>query len=461
MTDSRQLLEEYARNGSEEAFRELVTRHLALVYSTAIRLVGGDVHLAEDVAQTVFVDLARKARTLPGDVMLGGWLHRDTCFVAAKTMRSQRRRQFREREAMEMNTLQDDPGASLRQVAPILDEAIDQLGREDRTAILLRFFEQRDFSSVGEALGSNEDAARMRVNRALEKLHSLLIHRGVALSAVALGTVLTAKAVTAAPAGLAVTVSSVALAGAAAGAGTTVTLLHLMAKTKLQLGVAALVVAGATTALVVQHQSQTRLQEENDSFRQQVARLKSDSEIVSNLAVQAKQPAALQGNPSDELLRLRGEVAAYRRQIDDLDKLRQENQKLRAQVAAQSGSSGFTNQVPLEDQYILQQTHAVEAMNTLLTAVKSYVTNHAGQYPDGFDQLTSSGDLATTNLAGNLKLDDFELTKDGWTDPNGGKTILNLRVPMPRAGRQSVMVLGGISDDGVIHTSVLNVGGSE
>ena len=92
MTDSRQLLADYARNGSEEAFRELVTRYLSLVYSTAIRLVGGDAHLAEDVAQTVFVDLARKARTLPGDVMLGGWLHRNTCFVAAKTMRGERRR---------------------------------------------------------------------------------------------------------------------------------------------------------------------------------------------------------------------------------------------------------------------------------------------------------------------------------------------------------------------------------
>jgi hypothetical protein len=118
-----------------------------------------------------------------------------------------------------MNTLQNDSGANLRQVAPMLDEAITQLGSENRTAILLRFFEHRDFRSVGEALGSNEDAARMRVNRALEKLHSLLKHRGVTLSVAALGTMLTAGAVTAAPAGLAVTVSSVALTGAAAGTG--------------------------------------------------------------------------------------------------------------------------------------------------------------------------------------------------------------------------------------------------
>jgi hypothetical protein len=118
MTDSQQLLADYVRNGSEEAFREPVTCYLGLVNSTAIRLVGGDRHLAEDVAQTVFVDLARKARTLPGDVTLGGWLHRDTCFVASKILRSERRRQSRERHALEMNSFQPPSESDLMQVGP-------------------------------------------------------------------------------------------------------------------------------------------------------------------------------------------------------------------------------------------------------------------------------------------------------------------------------------------------------
>src|SRR6185369_10847275 len=116
---------------------------------------------------------AQKARTLSSKVMLGGWLHQHTYYVATRAVRSERRRQTREREALEMNTLMDDSGAQWRQLAPVLDEAITQLGNEDRTAILLRFFEQRDFRSVGEALGSNEEAARKRVNRALEKLQTL------------------------------------------------------------------------------------------------------------------------------------------------------------------------------------------------------------------------------------------------------------------------------------------------
>src|SRR5260221_14261403 len=106
MTENQKLLAEYVATGSDAAFRQVLTRYLALVYSTAFRLVNGDAHLAEDVAQTVFVDLARTAQKLPQDVMLGGWLHRHTCFVAATVLRGERRRQSRERQAIEMNALQ-------------------------------------------------------------------------------------------------------------------------------------------------------------------------------------------------------------------------------------------------------------------------------------------------------------------------------------------------------------------
>src|ERR1051326_1281607 len=135
--------------------------------------------------------------------MLGGWLHRHTCYVAAKTMRTERRRQSRERQAVAMNSLNDHSEANLAQLTPFLDDAINRLGARDRTAIMLRFFEQRDLRSVGEALGSNEDAAQKRVARALEKLRALLKKRGVALSVAALGTALSTDAVTAAPAGFA------------------------------------------------------------------------------------------------------------------------------------------------------------------------------------------------------------------------------------------------------------------
>src|ERR1035441_8056708 len=249
MTDSQQLLAEYARNGSDAAFGELVTRYVDLVYSTALRLVEGDTHRAEDVAQTVFVDLARVARTLPKDVSLGGWLHRDTCFVAGHAMRGERRRQSRERQAVEMNALQDNSEADFSRVAPVLDEAINELGEADRTAILLRFFEQQDFRSVGRALGSNEDAARMRVRRALEKLESLLKRRGVTASSVTLAVVLGANAMQAAPVGLAATIATAAaLAVTTIATTATATAVKTIAMTTLQKAIitAALVAAVGT-----------------------------------------------------------------------------------------------------------------------------------------------------------------------------------------------------------------------
>src|SRR5699024_568874 len=129
-----------------------------------------------------FADLAKMAGSLGNDAMLGGWLHRHTCFVASKMMRTDRRRRAREQQAVQMNELEDHSQADIGAVAPILDEAINHLGAQDRQAILLRYFEQRDLRAVGEALGSNEEAARKRVSRALDKLRDLLKRRGVTLS---------------------------------------------------------------------------------------------------------------------------------------------------------------------------------------------------------------------------------------------------------------------------------------
>src|SRR5436190_7901706 len=127
MTDSQTLLDEYARTGSEAAFRDMVSRYIGLVYSSALRLVRGDIHLAEDVTQLVFIDLARKARSLSSEVMLGGWLHQRTYNVAAPILRAERRRHSREKEAVQMNVLHIDPDTHLAQVAPVLDEAITGL----------------------------------------------------------------------------------------------------------------------------------------------------------------------------------------------------------------------------------------------------------------------------------------------------------------------------------------------
>ncbi len=319
MTDPQQLLAEYVATRSETAFRELVARYVDLVYSAAVRLVNGDTHRAEDVTQTVFADLARQAGNLSREVMLGGWLHRHTCFVAGHAMRGERRREARERQAVAMNDLEDHSAENLALIAPVLDEAVNQLGAEDRTAIMLRYFEQRDFRSVGEALGSTEAAARKRVDRALDKLQSFLRARGVALSTAALATTLATQTVTAAPVGFALTIATVALAGAATGGGTTLTVLKIMSLTKLKVGiVAAIVAAGVAVPWVMRHQAQVKLTEVTTALQQQTERnraLVAENDRWNKLAQQTKSAPAVAASPSLELLRLRGEVARLRQDV--------------------------------------------------------------------------------------------------------------------------------------------------
>lgn len=255
MTLHRKLLTDFAEKGSEDAFRQLVNLYIGMVHSSAVRLVNGDVHRAQDITQTVFADLARHAHTISAEATLGGWLHRRTCHVATNMMRGERRRQNRERQAVEMNALHENPDETLAQIAPVLDEAIEELKTPDREAIMLRFFERCDFRTIGQALGSNEDATQKRVTRALEKLRVLLARRGVVLSGTALALALGSEATHAAPVGLAATISTTALTSAHLGTGLTSTTLKIMAMTKLKMtviaAVSALILAGGVTTVVV------------------------------------------------------------------------------------------------------------------------------------------------------------------------------------------------------------------
>jgi len=301
---SQDLLAEYGRTRSEPLFRELVERYVDLVYSTACRLVDGDTHRAQDITQIVFVDLSRAAGTMSSATALGGWLHRHTCFVASKVLREERRRQLRERQAAEMNA-EPDGGAALGQLAPLLDEAINELGEEDRRAILLRFYEHRDLRAVGEALGSSENAAQKRVARALEQLRWLLTRRGVTVPVGVLGTMLAAEAVTAAPIGLAANVA------AAVGKSVPIVLgVATMTKTQLSI-IAAIVLAGVIVPWTIQQRGKTRLLEENEKLSQQMAQsdqLRSQIARLSNELAQPKSLISAAGQPVAEVLRLRGEV---------------------------------------------------------------------------------------------------------------------------------------------------------
>jgi len=215
-----ELLEAYVKNRSEPAFAELVKRHLDWVHSVAVRRVG-DPHLAEDVAQSVFVLLASKARDFRPDVILGGWLFRTTCHVAAHALRAEQRRKNRETTACTMSKdINSDNNDDLlwQRLAPHLDLAVSALSESDRSAILMRFYEKEPMRKVGERLGVSEEAAKKRVNRAVEKMRDFLGKKGVKLGSVALAGVMVEKTVQATPAAMAVSVTKVAVAATAASA---------------------------------------------------------------------------------------------------------------------------------------------------------------------------------------------------------------------------------------------------
>lgn len=285
-SEDSELLRRYAEDGSQAAFAELVRRRIDLVYSVALRQTHGDRHRAEDATQAVFADLARKAASLARRPVLAGWLYRSAQFAATDLVRAEARRGARERIAhtMQIDLAPERSPADWEKVRPVLDEALSEMDEADRDAIVLRFFDQRPFADIGTLLRLSENAARMRVERALDKLAALLSRRGITSTAAALGTVIGAQIATAAPSGLAASVVSAALVPAAAGGS----LVGILTLGKFQLGLAATMVVGGGAMLAHQTKANDELRHEISTTRPEasaLARFRSENlSLVARIA---------------------------------------------------------------------------------------------------------------------------------------------------------------------------------
>ena len=257
-----ELLRDYGRQGSEVAFAELVRRHINLVYSAALRHVGIAAH-AEEITQSVFIILARKAASLRPDTVLDAWLYETTRLTALSFLRGERRRQFREQEAYMQSTLPEPTDASVwNQLAPLLDQAMARLGKKDREAVVLRFFKEKNLEEVAVALKITEAAAQSRVHRAVERLRTFFLKRGIDSTAATIAAIISANTVHVAPVALAKTVTAIALAKGVATGGSTLILvkgaLNLMAWTKMKMATfvgAGLLLAAGTATVVMRNQN--------------------------------------------------------------------------------------------------------------------------------------------------------------------------------------------------------------
>ena len=322
MTGDLELLRDYAREKSQDAFTELVRRHLDLVYSAALRQVRSP-QLAEEVSQTVFADLARDAGKLKPDTLLTAWLYQVTRRTAIDVVRRESRRQARERLAVEMAAM--NTATDWTHIEPLLDEAMDALDEIDRAAVLLRYFENKSLREVGQALGTSDDTAQKRVSRAVERLREFFSKRGVAIGVSGLLVVVSANAVQAAPAGLTVTISTAAiLAGtAAAQTSTVIAATKAIAMTTFQKAVVTITIAAAVgTGIYEAHQASQlreqsqRLQQQQTTMAEQIRQLQHERDDATNrlAAVNEENTLLKSGQGLNELLRLRSEVGKLRQE---------------------------------------------------------------------------------------------------------------------------------------------------
>jgi len=316
-----ELLRAYAERHDEACFEELVGRHVALVFSTALRTLGGDVQLAQDVAQMVFTHLAQSARSLLDQRALAGWLYRDAFFSSSKLVRSERRRLEREKQATMPTQSAPTDQIHTNELLPMLDEIISMLRPKERDVLVLHFFNGMEFRTARALLGISEKAFQKRVERAVHKLRAVLASKGVTAGSGSVTSALMAGGfVAGTPATLATVIAASSMTSAAAVKSSQfLTFVSSLTMKKLKIAGFTLLVAAVSAPLLIQHNALTKLHEENRRLRihSQGSSAQTEASIPLPEPIDLAEIERLR-QEHRELMRLRGEVGLSRRQIQEL-----------------------------------------------------------------------------------------------------------------------------------------------
>ncbi len=440
-----QLLSRYNRLQAEDAFAELVRRHVDLVHSAALRQVRSP-QLAEEVAQSVFIDLARQARLLAPETILSAWLYEVTRRTAIDVVRREARRQLREQIATEMNAM-NATAADWTHIEPLLDEAMHALDETDRAAVLLRYFENKSLREVGAALGTSDDAAQKRVSRAVERLREFLAKRGVTVGASGLVVIISTNAVLVAPAGLSAALAATALAGTTIAAAATAIAMTTLQKTLIAASLAAAIGTG-----IYEARQASDLREQNQTLRQltaeEIQRLQQErNEVARKLAALQAENESLNRNTT-ELVKLRSEVTNLRNQAPQLaqGKTAEANDPMAMMAKAWLGRVKLLKQrfeqwpgkktpeleLLAEQDWLEEVAHREldsdvacrEAMSRLRYVAKSRLAQAVNDALEQFaksnnDQLPTELSQLTPYLKppADSCLEGYQITKPGWVDP--------------------------------------------
>lgn len=314
--EDHELLQEFVQKRSQDAFRQLVDRNLPMVYSAACRLAGNS-HLAQEVAQEVFTTLAQKAENIGSHQVLGGWLYKTTRHLAMHAVRTEVRRHTRERIAVSLHSTEQDN--SPEEIFDYLEPAMAELEDADHDALVLRYLQDRTLKEVGLQMGVSEDAARMRVNRALDRLRNIFEARGVSVASTALASVLITGSAAAVPSTLAGSISLAAVGVSSAAAATlgavTITTMHWL-NTKSVAAIIAASVLAASGTYFLQQGKIDQLRAEQETFAAEQGKLASAYEASRTSATAMESELEQLRRSTSELMRLRNEVAGIRRERD-------------------------------------------------------------------------------------------------------------------------------------------------
>jgi RNA polymerase sigma factor (sigma-70 family) len=355
MISDLDLLRQFARENSQDAFSEIVRRHLNLVYSAALRQVRSP-QLAEEISQSVFTDLARDAGKVSGMGVppvnsLTPWLYAVTRRTAIDVIRKESRRQLREQIAYEMNAMSATAN-DWTQIAPLLDDAMAALDETDRNAVLLRYFENKNLREVGESLKISDDAAQKRVSRAVEKLGEFFSKQNVTIGAAGLAVLISANAVQSAPVALFTTISAAAIAGTAVHTSTLIAATKTIAMTTLQKITITVAFVAAAGAGIFEARQATQLREQNQTLQQQQAPLaeqiqqlqRERDDAMKQLGGLLAENAQLKSNPNEtELLKLRGEVGVLRAQFANANNAKTQSKQAPLSSAQEYYSRAMTH----------------------------------------------------------------------------------------------------------------------